>query len=81
LNKGKWQAVILVNTLGMAKILSNLHAGQYVGSISLDQSQGQVLVEPILLPGVNRHINKFLCKAAQEMGSGLAIDTGIFNSG
>jgi len=28
LNKGKWQVVILVDTLGIAKIRSNLHTGQ-----------------------------------------------------
>ena len=50
-----WHAVILASTLGIAKIRSNLHASQYAGSSSSDQSQGQTLVEPLLLPGVTRH--------------------------
>jgi len=48
------------------KIRSNLHTGQYAGSISPGHSQGQVLVEPLVLPGVTRHINKFLRKTTQK---------------
>jgi len=67
--KGKWQAAILVSTLNATKqrtdnIRSNLYTGQYAGSVSMDHrhSQGQVLVEPLLvLLGVTGHINKFLC--------------------
>jgi len=47
----------------------NLHAGQYAGSVgaSSDHSQGQALVEPLVLPaGVTRNINKFLCEAIQK---------------
>ena len=33
------------------KIRSNLHTGQYAGSISPGHSQGQTLVEPLALPG------------------------------
>ena len=56
------------------KIRSNLHTGhEYAGSISPDHSQGQTLVEPLALPGVARHINKFLQKTTQKRGSGLAI--------
>ena len=40
------------------KVRSNSHTGQYAGSISPDHSQGQMLVEPLALPGVARHINK-----------------------
>jgi len=37
-------------------------------------------VEPLSLPGITRHINKLLCKAAQKWGSGLAIhNTSGFN--
>ena len=33
------------------KYRSNLHTGQYAGSVSPDHSQGQTLVEPLALPG------------------------------
>jgi len=33
--------------------------------LTSDHSQGQTLVEPLALPGVARHINKFLCKTTQ----------------
>jgi len=56
-----------------------LHTGQYAGSVPSDHSQRQVLVEPLLLPGVTRNVNKFLCKTAQEGGSGLAIHTSGFD--
>jgi len=36
-------------------------------------------VEPLALPGVARHINKFLCKTTQKRGSGLAIHTSGLN--
>jgi len=49
-------------------IRSNLRTGQYAGSISSDHSQEQALVEPLGSPD----INKFLCKATQKRGSGLA---------
>jgi len=67
---------------GTDKIKSSLHTGQYAGSVSLDHSQGQtlVMVEPRVLPGVARRINKFLCKTTQKRGSGLAIHTSGLNS-
>jgi len=52
LKKGKWRAATLVNTLRIAKIRSNLHTGQYAGSIISDHSQGQVLLKPLSLPGL-----------------------------
>jgi len=62
------------------KIRSNLHTGQYAGSISPGHSQGQTLVEPLALPGVATHINKFLRKTTQKRDSGLAIHTrGLMN--
>jgi len=66
--QGKWQAATLVSTLEASKkrtdsIRSNLHAGHYASSVTSGHSQGQVLVEPLALPVVTRHINKFLCKA------------------
>jgi len=61
------------------KIRSNLHTGQYAGSVSPDHSQGQTLMEPLAPPGVARHINKFLCKTIQKRGSGLAIHTSGLN--
>jgi len=62
---------MVVSTLKAArkragKIRSNLHTGHYAGSISLGHSQGQTLVEPLVLPGVARHINKFLRKTTQK---------------
>jgi len=51
------------------KVRSNSHTGQYAGSISPDHSQGQTLVEPLALPGVARHINKFLRKTTQKRSS------------
>jgi len=62
-----------ISTLGTTKIRSNLHAGQYVGGVPSDHSQGQALVEPPALLGVTRLINKFLCEAAQEGAGGLVI--------
>ena len=72
---------MVVSTLKAArkrtgKIRSNLHTGQYAGSISLSHSQGQMLV---VLPGVARHINKFLHKTTQKRGSRLAIHTSGLN--
>jgi len=51
---------MVVSTLKAArkrtgKIKSNLHTGQYVGSISPDHSQGQTLVEPLGFRGVAVH--------------------------
>jgi len=71
---------MVVSTLKAARkrtgeIRSNLHTGQYTGSISPGHSQGQTLVEPLELPGVTRHLNKFLHKTTQKRGSGLAIHT------
>ena len=63
----------------IGKIRSNLHTGQYAGSIFPGHSQGQTLVEPLALPGVARHINKFLRKTTQKRGSGLAIHTNGLN--
>jgi len=51
------------------KIRSNLHTGQYAGSISPDHSQGQTLVEPLALSVVARYINKFLYKTTQKRGN------------
>jgi len=51
---------------GTDDVRSNLHTGQYSGSVSPDHSQGQALVEPLALPDVARHINKFLCKTTQK---------------
>jgi len=69
---GKWWAVMVISMLKAAtrkrtrKVRSNLHTGQYAGSISPDHRQGQTLVEPLALPGITRHINKFLCKTIQK---------------
>jgi len=52
LKKGKRWAGTLVNALRVAKIRSNLHTGQYAGSVPPDHGQRQALVEPLLLPGV-----------------------------
>jgi len=41
--------------LGTIKIRSNLHMGQYVGSLPSDSSQGQAVVEPLSLPGVTKY--------------------------
>ena len=67
---------MVVSTLKAAgkrtgKIISNLHTGQYTGSISPGHSQGQTLVEPLALPGVTRHL-KFLRRTTQKR---LAIHT------
>jgi len=75
---------MVVNTFKAArkptgKIRSNLHTGQYVGSNSPGHSQGQTLVEPLALPEVARHINKFLRKTTQKRGSGLVIHTSGLN--
>jgi len=53
------------------------HTGQYAGgvTVSSDYGQRQALVEPLSLLGVTWNVNKFLCKTAQEGGSGLAIHT------
>ena len=63
------------NTLKMAEIRSNLHTGQYAGSVSFEHGQRQALVEPLSLPGVARHVNVFFCKTVQARGNGLAIHT------
>jgi len=75
---------MVVSTLKAAtkrtgKIRSNWHTGQYPGSISLGHSQGQMLVEPLELPGAARHINKFVHKTTQKRGSELAIHTSGLN--
>ena len=75
---------MVVSTLKAArkrtgKIRSHLHSSQYAGSISPGHSQGQTLVEPLVLPGITRHINKFLRKTTQKRGSGLAIHTSGLN--
>ena len=61
-------ADILENTLGIAKITSNLHA-----------EQRQVLVEPLSLPGVTRHINKFLARQSKKRPVDLPLHTSGFN--
>jgi len=75
----KWGAVILVSTLETAKIRSNPHTGQYVSRVPSDHSHGQTLVEPLSLPGITEHINKFLCEAAQKMDSRLTVHTSGFD--
>jgi len=40
-----------VNTLGIAKIRSYVDTGQYACSVPSDHSQGQALLESLLLPG------------------------------
>ena len=73
LKRGKWWAGTLVNALRVAKIRSNLHIGQYAGGVPSDHGQRQVLVKPLLLPGVAWNVKEFLCKTAHEGGSGFAI--------
>ena len=75
-----WEGT-LVNALRVAKIGSNLHTltGQYAGSVPSDHGQRQAQVEPLLLPGVFWNVNEFLCKTAQEGGSGLVIHTSGFD--
>ena len=75
---------MVVNTLKAArkrtgKIRSNLHTGQYAGSISPGHSQGQTLVEPLALPRVARHINKFLRKTTHKRVNGLPIHNSGLN--
>ena len=78
--KAKWQAVILVCTLGTTRIISNLHTGQYPSGVLSDHSQGHALVvKPLSLPWVTKHINKFLYEVAHKGGSGIAIHTNGFN--
>ena len=61
--------------LWAGKIRSKWNTGQYAGSISPGLNQGQTLVEPLVLLGVARHINKFLRKTTQNRGSEFAIHT------
>ena len=70
--------VILVSTLGTTKIRYNLHTGQYASRVPSDHNQGQMLGEPLSLPGVTRH-QKFLCKVAQKRDGGLNIRMNGFN--
>ena len=56
-----------------------MHTGQYAGGIPSDHGQRQALVEPLSLPGVAWHSNEFLCRQAQERGSGLSMHTGVFD--
>jgi len=70
--------VILGSMLRMTKSKSNLHTGQFAGSVPFDHSQGQALVEQLSPPGSTRHINKFLCEATQKRGGGLAIHASGF---
>jgi len=79
LKRGKWWAGTLVNALRVAKIRSNLHTGEYAGGVPSDHCQRQALVEPLPFPGVAWNVNKFLCKTAQEGGSGLAVHTSGFD--
>ena len=60
-----------------AKIRSNLHTGQYAGSVSPDH--GQALLEALSLPGVTRHTSKFFCETTQKRGSARAINTSSLN--
>ena len=64
------------------KIRSNLHTGQYVGSVSPDHSQGQTLVEPLALPGGHQthqqvslqdHSKKGLCTCHTHQWSQLKV--------
>ena len=77
--RGKWRAGTLVNALRVAKIRSNLHTGQYAGGVPSDHGQRQALVEPLSLPGVAWNVNEFLCKTAQEGGSGLVVHISGFD--
>jgi len=74
-----WRWLKADNALKMAKIRSNLHTGQYAGSVPFYHGQRQALVEPLSLPGVAWNVNKFLWRTAQEGGSGLAINTSGFD--
>jgi len=47
--------------------------GQYAGSVPFEHSQGQTLMEPLSLPRVTRHVNKFVSEAAQKRGGGVNI--------
>jgi len=49
------------------------------GGVPSDRGQRQALVEPLSLPGVAWNVNEFLCKTAQEGGSGLAVHTSGFD--
>jgi len=71
--------VMLGNALGTTKIKSNLHIGQYAGSLPSDHSQEQALGQPLSLPGITKHINKFLCEAARERCGGLTTHTSGFD--
>jgi len=42
----------------------------YAGSVSSDHSQGLALVEPLVLPGVTRHINRFFHKVTEKTKKG-----------
>jgi len=63
-NKGKWQVVILVNTLKTTKIRSNLHTSQSAGGVPSDNSQGQALGEPLSYPGLAKACQQVSCEAA-----------------
>jgi len=56
-----------------------MHTGQYAGDVPSDHGQRQALVEPLSLPGVAQNVDEFLCKTAQEGGSGLAVRTSGFD--
>jgi len=79
------KALMVVSTLIKAarkrtgKIRSNFHTGQYAGSISTGHSQGQTLVEPLVIPEVARHIKKFLRKTTPKRVSGFDIHTSGLN--
>ena len=79
LKRGNWRAGTLVNALRVVKIRSNSHTGQYAGGVPSDHGQRQALVEPLSLPGVAWNVNEFLCKTAQEAGSGRAVHTSGFD--
>jgi len=79
LKRGKWWAGTLVNALRVAKVRSSLYTGQYAGSVLSDHGQRQALVEPLSLLRVAWNVNDFLCKIAQEGGSGLAVHTSGFD--
>jgi len=73
-NKGKWWTVILISSLGTAKTRSNLHTGQNAGSVFSDLNQGQVLVEPLLLPGWGHQTyQQVSLQGCSKKGGGLTI--------
>ena len=66
----------LINALRVAKIRSNLNTGRYASGVPSDHSERDRRWWShcmSLLLGVAWNVNEFLCKTAQEGGSGLAV--------